>query len=272
MLITFAKKEHIMKNNKIMSLSVVIGAVLWCLAAWVVQQFGFSVFNGNDANMFMMLLSSVPSTLVFLWLIKLLVKKTYSQLFEPVVIITTTATLLDGIAMTYFREIFYHSQYLISLRGAAWILWGVGIALLLSYILVPKSEKLSVKKTSLAVILGIAFWLNGAIVINQMGDYILTDNNNLRSVGLLIAIPVTVITVIIAKYLLGLPYSKMVKPIVLMTLTATFCDTIALTWFQSLYSNSTDIAFHGAALILWGAGLGLLIAYYLEKVSIQNAK
>lgn len=257
-------------NKKITSLSIVIGIVLWYIAAFTVQQLGDSVFNGNDTNILLMMLSSIPSTFVFLWLIKQIVKKSYSQLFETVVILTTTATLLDGVAMTYFRELFYDTSYAISLRGAAWILWGVGMGLLVSYSLLPKSEKLSFKHTLLAIVLGVAFWFNGAIVISQIGENLLTDKNNLLFVGLLIAVPVTIITIIIAKYLFGLPYSRMVKPIGIMTLTATFCDTIALTWFQSLYSNSTDIAFHGAALILWGAGLGLLFAYYLERKTTKK--
>lgn len=259
-----------MDNKKKTTLSIVIGVVLWYIAAFTVQQFGASVFNGNDSNMLLMMFTSIPSTIVFLWLIKQVVKKTYAQLFETIIIITTTATLLDGVAMTFFREIFYDQQYTISLRGAAWILWGVGMGLLASYALIPKYEKLSFKQTLLAIALGIAFWFNGAIIINQIGEYLLTDKNDLLFLGLLIAIPVTILTIIIAKYLFRLPYSNMVKPISLMTLTATFCDTIALTWFQSLYSKSSDIAFHGAALILWGAGLGLFFAYYLEIKTTKN--
>lgn len=252
-----------MDKNK--GLAVVIGAVLWYVAAFTVKQFGVSVFNGDDTKMVLILLSSIPSTFIFLWLIKLIVKKSYSQLFETVVMLTITATLLDGIAMTYFRDYFYDNNYVISLRGAAWILWGVGMGLLISYLLLPKSEKLSVKHSLLSVILGIVFWFNGAIVIGKIGDYLLTDKNSLLFVGLLIAIPVTILTIFIAKYLFGLSFSKMLKPIAIMTLSATFCDTIALTWVQSLYSSLTDIAFHGAALILWGAGLGLLFTYILEK-------
>jgi hypothetical protein len=57
----------------------------------------------------------------------------------------------------------------------------------------------------------------------------------------------------------------MLRPVVVMTFTATWLDAIAFTWLHSLYHDSQEIALHGAALILWGAGLGLFFAYLLEQ-------
>jgi hypothetical protein len=57
---------------------------------------------------------------------------------------------------------------------------------------------------------------------------------------------------------------ELLKPVVIMTFTATFLDGIALTWFRSLYSPSFEVALFGSAFILWGVGLGLLFAYLLD--------
>jgi hypothetical protein len=69
------------------------------------------------------------------------------------------------------------------------------------------------------------------------------------------------ITALIAK----LRAHELLKPVVIMTTTATILDGIALTWFRTLYSTSFEVAMYGSALILWAAGLGLLFAYYLEN-------
>lgn len=250
--------------------ATLIGVILWYVAAITVKFAGIYVFAGNDTFMGLMLLSSLPSTFIFLWLIKMITQKPLQDLFLTVVILTIAATLLDGVAMIWLRSTFYDTSYSVSLRGAAWILWGVGMGLLAAYLLLPSSEKLSSNHALLSVVLGVAFWFNGAIVIRFMGEYLLTDNNPQIIWGLVVAIPVTVITIVIAKYLFGLAYNQMLKPITVMTFSATSCDTVALTWFQSLYSSSDAIAFHGAALILWGAGLGLLFAYYLQVKSVKK--
>lgn len=119
-------------------------------------------------------------------------------------------------------------------------------------------------KLILFIVLGIIFWFNGALFVRLLGESVLSENNPNLIWGFLLAIPVTVITLVIAKYLSGLRFDELLRPVVIMTFTATFCDGIALTWFRNLYSTSFEVALHGAALILWGAGLGLLFSYILE--------
>jgi hypothetical protein len=56
---------------------------------------------------------------------------------------------------------------------------------------------------------------------------------------------------------------------VILTFTATICDGIALAFFRNIYSDSFDVALNGASLILWGAGMDLLIVlavYYTFKL------
>ena len=57
-----------------------------------------------------------------------------------------------------------------------------------------------------------------------------------------------------------------------MTFTATTFDAVALIGFRSLYSESFEVALHGAAWILWGAGLGLMLGYYYEAKEKAIAK
>ena len=119
-------------------------------------------------------------------------------------------------------------------------------------------------KITLFVILGIIAWFNAVMIIRFLGESCLTENNPNLKWMFLLAFPVTVLTIYLTKLISKLPYSELLRPIVIMTFTATTCDGIALVWFRQIYSESFIIALHGAALILWGVGLGWLFAYILE--------
>jgi hypothetical protein len=119
-------------------------------------------------------------------------------------------------------------------------------------------------KLALFIVLGIIAWFNAVMIIRFLGESCLTENNPNLIWMFLLAFPVTAFTIYLTKLISKLPYSGLLRPIVIMTFTATFCDGIALVWFRQIYSDSFVIALHGAALILWGVGLGLLFAYILE--------
>jgi hypothetical protein len=119
-------------------------------------------------------------------------------------------------------------------------------------------------KIALFITLGIIAWFNAVMIIRFLGESCLTENNPNLIWMFLLAFPVTALTIYLTKLISKLPYSDLLHPIVIMTFTATFCDGIALVWFRQIYSDSFEIALHGAALILWGVGLGLLFAFILE--------
>jgi hypothetical protein len=119
-------------------------------------------------------------------------------------------------------------------------------------------------KIALFVALGFIAWFNAVMIIRFFGESCLTENNPKLVWMFLLAFPVTVLTIYLTKLISKFAYSELLHPIVIMTFTATFCDGIALVWFRQIYSDSFVIALHGAALILWGVGLGLLFAFILE--------
>jgi hypothetical protein len=45
---------------------------------------------------------------------------------------------------------------------------------------------------------------------------------------------------------------------------AGLCDGIALTWMPSLYGNELSEALLGAAYIIWGVGIILILAYVMD--------
>ena len=120
-------------------------------------------------------------------------------------------------------------------------------------------------KQILFVALGAAFWYQGAMIIRFFGASVFSENNPKLVLFLVLAIPLTLGSMYITKLITKLPFSELLKPVVIMTFTATFLDAIALIWFRQIYSQSFEVALHGAALILWGAGLGLFFAFYFDQ-------
>jgi predicted membrane chloride channel (bestrophin family) len=120
-------------------------------------------------------------------------------------------------------------------------------------------------KISLFVALGAAFWLAAALIIRFCGTTVFTENNPKLILLYLLAIPITFVFLWVTKAISNLSYADLLRPVVIITLTATFLDSIALALFRQLYSQSFEVALHGAALILWGVGLGLLLAFYLDS-------
>ena len=119
-------------------------------------------------------------------------------------------------------------------------------------------------KQLLFVALGAAFWYQAAMIIHYFGASVFSENNPKLILFFALAIPITLGSMYVTKALTKLPFSALLKPVVVMTYTATFLDGIALAWFRNLYSPSAEVALYGAAWILWGAGLGLFFANYLD--------
>lgn len=122
----------------------------------------------------------------------------------------------------------------------------------------------------LYTVLGIIFWFGAALLVRFIGPHALTEGNPLRLLMFVVTIPVTVGFLATAKIVGKLQWHQLLRPMVIMTYTATFLDGIALTWFRALYARSYEVALFGSALILWGVGMGLCMAYILEQRKINS--
>lgn len=125
------------KNNVILGtrkafLSVILGAIFWFIAAMIVRFFGESVFSENSNYKILMFVLLFPLSYVFIFITQKVADLQKSELLNAVSIVTMTAMFLDGIALTFFRGL-YSDKYEVSHYGTAFILFGVGAGLLLSY-------------------------------------------------------------------------------------------------------------------------------------------
>lgn len=124
---------------------------------------------------------------------------------------------------------------------------------------------MNASRLRLYVFLGAIFWFGAAMLVRFIGPHALTEGNPLRLMMFVITIPITIGFLFTAKLVGKIEWHQLLRPVVVMTYTATFLDGIALTWFHTLYANSYEIAMFGGALILWGVGMGLCMAYVLEQ-------
>jgi hypothetical protein len=127
-----------------------------------------------------------------------------------------------------------------------------------------KYRKMKNSKIILFIALGAAFWYQAAMIIRYFGDSVFTEGNPKLILFFVLAVPLTIASMYITALIAKLKLNELLKPVVIMTMTATFLDGIALAWFRHLYSNSFEVAMYGAAMILWGAGVGLLLSFYFD--------
>jgi hypothetical protein len=92
-----------MKNIKVI-LFVALGAAFWFNAAMIIRFWAATVFSENNPRLILFYFLAIPLTLLSLFATKLISKLPYSELLKPVVIMTFTATFLDSIALTVYRQ------------------------------------------------------------------------------------------------------------------------------------------------------------------------
>jgi hypothetical protein len=120
-------------NKKQFIISVTYGAVLWFIAAMIVRYIGpMGAFDGTALIVSYALV--VPGTVPFILIGQKLIGLEKTQVARSIMIITTTALLLDGIALNFFAGL-YGSDPAIIMEGAALIMWGAGVGLLLGLIM-----------------------------------------------------------------------------------------------------------------------------------------
>lgn len=122
-------------------------------------------------------------------------------------------------------------------------------------------------KLGLFVVLGAIFWLSAALAVRLIGAAAFSPGNVFLVVMYSIACPLLWLAIFIASRISGVPLNQMFKPTVLMTMVAMFLDGIAISWATGLYGTDPSVVMHGAAWILWGAAVGILIAWLLADRS-----
>jgi hypothetical protein len=108
----------------------VVGAVLWFLAAMFIRFAGpLGAFRGVWVPILYALAGPLLAPAVLFG--RRAGGAGRDRILASVAVMCVTALFLDGVALAWFRGL-YGSDPAVILGGAAWLLWGVGVALILA--------------------------------------------------------------------------------------------------------------------------------------------
>ena len=121
-----------LKTSKII-LFIGLGIIFWFAAAMFVRLADSAVFTPANPLLIVLYVVSIPVTLALNWIASVVSRVPMQDMFEPAVIMTIIATLLDGVAITWVTQLYGDNPSQVML-GAAWILYGAGLGLLWAWV------------------------------------------------------------------------------------------------------------------------------------------
>lgn len=111
--------------------------------------------------------------------------------------------------------------------------------------------------------LGVVFWFGFAMFVRLLEPFGLLQGG--AKVGMfVIAIPLNVVLMEGIRRMMRYPAARMTEIIGIISAYAIMLDGLAFGFFPGLYGNAPAHQIAGAGLILWGGGVGLLVAYAIQ--------
>lgn len=116
--------------------------------------------------------------------------------------------------------------------------------------------------------LGMTLWLVFTLAIRWTP--FLFDQGLLNALLYLASLPAAWLLVSLIGRVAGLAETELLSGIALAICAASLCDGIGVAWFSTLYGSDPDHHRLGAAYILWGAGVFLLIALIRSQHALRR--
>ncbi len=255
--------------------SVFFGLLFWLLAALFIRFTGPTLFSEASPNRLLLLIASIPVTYLFFWTANRIADQHPDRAIQSLNIMAFVATILDGIALTWFGDL-YGPTTEIRLFGAAWLLWGVGtgsiFALILSKKITIPNVHIDTKKYLILIGLGVGFWAIGVLFVNLLGEPLFLADGLAKVIPFLFSTPNAFICIVIGRWLTKLPTTVMVRLMLIMSTAAIVLDGFALSLYPSLYHGDLLAQQLGSAWILFTFGIGFLVADIWEGVEGRSAK
>lgn len=114
------------------------------------------------------------------------------------------------------------------------------------------------------ILIGALLWFIAAMILRVVGPIGAFEGfNRILTYGLII--PGTVPFLLLSVRLAGLRRNQIATGVAMITATAALLDGIALGWFPALYGTDADQVANSGAAILWGVGVGLVLALVLNR-------
>jgi hypothetical protein len=110
---------------------------------------------------------------------------------------------------------------------------------------------------------GVVLWFLAAMLVRTLGPMGALDGFG-RVITYALVIPGTVPAILIGRVLAKLSHDQTAIALIVITATALLLDGIAHAWFPSLYGSDPVLIVKGAAVIFWGAGVGLVLGLVMN--------
>lgn len=111
---------------------------------------------------------------------------------------------------------------------------------------------------------GTVLWFAAAMLVRTIGPMGALDGG-WGMLTYVLVIPGTVPAILVARPLARLRGGQTISGVAVVTATALLLDGIAHAWFPAIYGTDPALIVKGAAAIFWGAGVGLVLAFIMNK-------
>ena len=125
--------------------------------------------------------------------------------------------------------------------------------------------KISRKTTLLYVFLGAFFWFVAAMFIKYGGPGIFQEGSHWIIVLFAATLPLSWAFIRLTLAIGGVKTSDALAPVAIMCATGMMMDGIAISHFPALYGDSSGHVALGAAWLLWGVGVLITMALYMQS-------
>jgi hypothetical protein len=127
---------------------------------------------------------------------------------------------------------------------------------------IPSDLKRS--QTIILVLYGVIVWFLAAMLVRVIAPIGALDGW-WRALTYALVVPGTVPAIWIARAIAKLARGQTATGIMVATAPALMLDGVAFAWFPALYGPDPAHWLAGAALILWGAGVGLVLSIVMNR-------
>ena len=132
----------------------------------------------------------------------------------------------------------------------------------------PNRVGLTNGQTFLLIVMGAALWGFAAIILRiaaPMGAL----EGSARAITYALLVPITWPFVGMVRTAVKLRRDQIFAGVAIATATALLTDGIVVAYFPAIYGGTLPQVTNCAAAILWGAGVGMVLAFFMNKGDIK---
>ena len=126
-----------------------------------------------------------------------------------------------------------------------------------------QTQPLTTKQMIILALYGAVLWFLAAMLVRTIGPMGALDGSA-RIITYALVIPGTIPAIWIGRAMAGLARDQTATALIVITATALLLDGIAHAWFPNLYGSDPALIVKGAAVIFWGAGVGLVLGLIMN--------